>query len=275
MYGTIQSSAALSECEPLAAWRVNEDDSEESDHDGFQHEQEKYRRDEHSLVVDANKKGSTFSVGSGSANHAMEKRRATLLACWMAGPPARISFFALMLVLLMVLLGFLGYASLPTTMDNNNNIHIDNHADSANNLFGAARQIENVDTGLTVFPWKLQNDKNTGQEYYLGYLEFCGNESSGIYSYRTAQSATNVDPLEDCGKNPAPVIRILPRVHYRLILINTSDEATNIHIHNMHLSGVGIVDDVTRQGYPGSCLVYEWYIRDNADVGEFSLSTSG
>ena len=48
-----------------------------------------------------------------------------------------------------------------------------------------------------------------------------------------------------------------PKHHYRLVLVNNAHIDTNLHTHGLHVSGVGSVDDVTRNAKPGECLVYE------------------
>jgi len=68
---------------------------------------------------------------------------------------------------------------------------------------------------------------------------------------------------------PAPLIRMQPKRHYQLTLVNNAHIPTNLHTHGLHVSGVGSVDDVTRNVDPGQCLIYRYFILEDADVGTF------
>ncbi|KAG7344415.1 lipase class 3 [Nitzschia inconspicua] len=104
-------------------------------------------------------------------------------------------------------------------------------------------------------PWENRSD---GHLY--GILEFCsdGNET---YAYGVQG---NCVPGQ-----PSPLIRMKPKHHYHLILVNNAHIDTNLHTHGLHVSGVGSVDDVTRNVEPGYCLKYDYFIMDDADVGTF------
>lgn len=145
------------------------------------------------------------------------------------------------------------------------------------------------------FSWQKIEDEYDGSVYYLGFLEFCSIGEKQFF-YRTASSANSSLP---CGENAtaSPVIRIVPRTNYKLILINRSHQPTNLHTHGLHVAGVGMVDDVsgsvseliyanpnfnanliplnhffvqvTRNVDPGNCLEFHYRIKDNADVGTF------
>lgn len=99
-------------------------------------------------------------------------------------------------------------------------------------------------SSLERFYWRRISGGNT----YVGYLEFC-NIGNHTFFYRTAQSpniSTNstIIPCENSTSTVSPVIRIRPRTNYKLILINRSNQPTNLHTHGFHVSGVGIFDDV-------------------------------
>ncbi|CAJ1932625.1 unnamed protein product [Cylindrotheca closterium] len=121
-------------------------------------------------------------------------------------------------------------------------------------------------TSLESFQWRRVSNGN----FYVGYLEFC-NIGNDTFFYRTAVSPTNSSsiPCENSKSTVSPVIRIRPRMNYKLILINRSNQPTNLHTHGFHVSGVGISDDITRKVDPGFCLEYHYRIKDNADVGTF------
>lgn len=119
------------------------------------------------------------------------------------------------------------------------------------------------------------------QTQFIGYLLFCEVPSNPVGAQFVYQSVTT-DMMErsqspedfTCPQAPnhtlvSPVIRLVPGVRYTLVLINRSSEPTNIHTHGLHISGVGTVDDVTRIASPGSCLVYQYFVMNDADVGTF------
>jgi FtsP/CotA-like multicopper oxidase with cupredoxin domain len=122
---------------------------------------------------------------------------------------------------------------------------------------------------LEELPWSRAEDVD-GSFYFIGYLEFCSH-GNNTYFYR-ASTGMREDPSAPCSidtSTTSPLIRMLPRTNYKLILINRSNEPTNLHTHGLHVAGVGTVDDITRQVDPGNCLVYWYRIRDDADVGTF------
>jgi hypothetical protein len=117
-----------------------------------------------------------------------------------------------------------------------------------------------------VLPWKLVVNKTESEkDYYVGYLQVCNDGSGKPFSYRAVWDAVSASPCDDI--RHSPLIRMLPGKHYKLILINNAQEPTNLHTHGLHISGVGSVDDITRNVDPGSCLVYQYHILDTADVG--------
>jgi FtsP/CotA-like multicopper oxidase with cupredoxin domain len=76
-----------------------------------------------------------------------------------------------------------------------------------------------------VLPWRLTSERQSS-----GVLEFCsdGNETYGYGS------------LGDCiPGQPSPLIRMKPRHHYQLTLVNNAHIDTNLHTHGLHVSGVG------------------------------------
>lgn len=107
----------------------------------------------------------------------------------------------------------------------------------------------------TVLPWTETEDG-----IMVGALEFCS-DGNLTYSYGLVGKCV---PGQQ-----APLIRIRPEQRYRLTLVNTAHVDTNLHTHGLHVSGVGTVDDVTRNVEPGRCLVYEYYLLDDASVGTF------
>eukprot|EP00980_Cylindrotheca_fusiformis_P029981 scaffold24136_cov157-Cylindrotheca_fusiformis.AAC.3 len=142
---------------------------------------------------------------------------------------------------------------------------------------------------LPEFPWKRIEDDYDGSVIYIGYLELCSivdenvtTNRHPIFFYRAATSASSTLPCQTANTTDnttltittttttaAPVIRMNPRRNYKLILINRSHQPTNLHAHGLHVSGVGIHDDVTRNVDPGNCLEYHYRIKDNSDVGTF------
>lgn len=96
-------------------------------------------------------------------------------------------------------------------------------------------------SSLEHLQWRRISDGN----FYVGFLEFC-NIGNATFFYRTALSPTNASsiPCENSTSTVSPVIRISPRTNYKLILINLSNQPTNLHTHGFHVSGVGIYDDV-------------------------------
>eukprot|EP00934_Nitzschia_sp_Nitz4_P007329 Nitzschia sp. Nitz4//scaffold90_size81538//42510//44300//NITZ4_005321-RA/size81538-processed-gene-0.35-mRNA-1//1//CDS//3329560017//7319//frame0 len=117
-------------------------------------------------------------------------------------------------------------------------------------------------------------------EHYVGYLLLCDTVSiTGVkglvYQDLNPHFLDTHDSLNDTACPPptsdmvSPVIRMTPGIKYTLVLINESSEPTNVHLHGLHVSGVGMVDDITRIVESGDCLVYEYMIRDDADVGTF------
>lgn len=109
----------------------------------------------------------------------------------------------------------------------------------------------------TVLPWNQTADDDG---VFHGAIEFCS-DTNGNYAYGL--------PGRCVPGTPAPLIRMFPKHHYHLTLINTADLVTNLHTHGLHVSGVGSVDDVTRNVEPGECLLYKYYILEDADVGTF------
>ena len=74
-------------------------------------------------------------------------------------------------------------------------------------------------------PWEENTDG-----HFFGVLEFCsdGNET---YAYGL---------LGHCKPGqPSPLIRMKPKHHYHLILVNNAHIDTNLHTHGLHVSGVG------------------------------------
>jgi len=122
-------------------------------------------------------------------------------------------------------------------------------------------------SSLEEFQWRKISDKS--DKYFVGFLEFCS-IGDNVFFYRTASSSSPSSiPCENSTSTVSPVIRIRPRTNYKLILINRSNQPTNLHTHGIHISGVGIADDITRNVDPGYCLEYHFRIKDNADVGTF------
>jgi FtsP/CotA-like multicopper oxidase with cupredoxin domain len=107
----------------------------------------------------------------------------------------------------------------------------------------------------TVLPWT-----ETEGGLMVGALEFCSDRNQ-TYSYGLVGTCIP--------GQPAPLIRMLPEERYQLTLVNTAHVDTNLHTHGLHVSGVGTVDDVTRNVEPGGCLIYDYYIVDDASVGTF------
>jgi hypothetical protein len=95
-----------------------------------------------------------------------------------------------------------------------------------------------------VLPWQRVEDESDGSMYYVGFLEFCS-IGEKVFFYRAVSSANSSVPCENATSTVSPLIRMLPRTHYKLILINRSHQPTNIHTHGLHVPGVGIVDDVS------------------------------
>lgn len=127
--------------------------------------------------------------------------------------------------------------------DTSDNFVVDSISSS---IFSAAEQ----SSSFEVFRWRKVYDSDGS--YYVGYLEFC-NIGNDTFFYRTARSATveqggnaSFVPCEKSTSTVSPVIRMLPRTNYKLILINRSNQPTNLHTHGFHVSGVGIYDDVRR-----------------------------
>lgn len=127
---------------------------------------------------------------------------------------------------------------------------------------------------LETLPWKFIDDQE--EPYFLGYLEFCGSSASGVYGYQVpvendAHGSLNNDGnASECGPGSSPVIRIHPLNSYRLVLINKSDQPTNLHMHGLHAPGQGgESDDIVRMVSPGRCLSFSFKIRSSHDVGTF------
>jgi hypothetical protein len=99
-------------------------------------------------------------------------------------------------------------------------------------------------SSLEQLQWRRIADGN----FYVGFLEFC-NIGNDTFFYRAALSPSNKSstPCENSTSTVSPVIRIRPRTNYKLILINRSNQPTNLHTHGFHISGVGIFDDVRFQ----------------------------
>jgi hypothetical protein len=95
-----------------------------------------------------------------------------------------------------------------------------------------------------VLPWQRVEDELDGSMYYVGFLEFCS-IGEKVFFYRAVSSANSSVPCENATSTVSPLIRMFPRTHYKLILINRSRQPTNIHTHGLHVAGVGIVDDVS------------------------------
>jgi len=103
--------------------------------------------------------------------------------------------------------------------------------------------------------------RTSKKDHFVGVLEFCSNEDDNTFGYGLAG--------ECIPGQAAPIIRMQPKKNYQLTLVNNGHIDTNLHTHGLHVSGVGSVDDVTRNVEPGMCLVYQYYIPDDADVGTF------
>lgn len=138
----------------------------------------------------------------------------------------------------------------------------------------------------TVLPWHPQpnpptTNSNVTGDYFIGYMQLCeiswrDGQSKLVYQVASVNGTSNNNGTgtpSSCNLAPsslaAPLIRMTPGNHYTLILINNANEPTNLHTHGLHISGVRTVDDVTRSVPPGQCLVYQYYIANDADVGTF------
>lgn len=105
----------------------------------------------------------------------------------------------------------------------------------------SAQSVPDYDSSsLEHFQWR----RESGGNFYVGFLEFC-NIGNHTFFYRTAQSPTESIPCENSTSAVSPFIRLRARTNYKLILINRSNQPTNLHIHGFHVSGVGIYDDVS------------------------------
>jgi hypothetical protein len=78
---------------------------------------------------------------------------------------------------------------------------------------------------FTVLPWEERSD---GQ--FIGVLEFCS-DGNVTFGYGL---------LGECTPGqPSPLIRMKPKQHYQLTLVNNAHIDTNLHTHGLHVSGVG------------------------------------
>ena len=131
-------------------------------------------------------------------------------------------------------------------------------------------------------PWTLVKSENPQEEdYFIGYLQVCDTGKQS-FAYRVGHpadltsersKASNTTNISSClpTDGPSPLIRMVPGRIYKLVLMNfnSKSEPTNLHTHGLHVSGVGKVDDVTRNVEVGNCLVYEYRIPHISDVGTF------
>ena len=126
------------------------------------------------------------------------------------------------------------------------------------------------------FHWRRipheENDVDLNSASFIGYIRICisqNNTNSRQYVYQSVETS-DISIDDPCDSDqPSPLIRMNPGNHYRLILINHIDQSTNLHTHGLHISGIGIHDDITRSVDPGNCLVHEYRILDDADIGTF------
>jgi FtsP/CotA-like multicopper oxidase with cupredoxin domain len=78
---------------------------------------------------------------------------------------------------------------------------------------------------FTVLPWK----QNSHGEL-TAVLEFCS-DNNMTYGYGLFGQCIP--------GQPSPLIRMQPKKHYRLTLVNNAHIDTNLHTHGLHVSGVG------------------------------------
>lgn len=75
------------------------------------------------------------------------------------------------------------------------------------------------------------------------------------------------------GRVPAPTIKVCPGDHLTLHLVNALEDgaanATNVHVHGLHVSPRGLSDNVLRSVAPGDERVYEYDIRADHPSGTF------
>lgn len=75
------------------------------------------------------------------------------------------------------------------------------------------------------------------------------------------------------GRVPAPTIKVCPGDRLTVRLVNALGEgaanATNLHVHGLHVSPRGISDNVLRSVAPGDERVYEYDIRADHPAGTF------
>jgi hypothetical protein len=71
---------------------------------------------------------------------------------------------------------------------------------------------------------------------FFAVLEFCSN-GNDTFAY---------GPFRNCKPGqPAPLIRMKPKRHYHLTLVNNAHIDTNLHTHGLHVSGVGKKREIT------------------------------
>jgi hypothetical protein len=90
-------------------------------------------------------------------------------------------------------------------------------------------EISSNDASKSLFFTELAWKEGPDGRFYA-VLEFCsdGNET---YAY---------GPLRNCKPGqPSPLIRMKPKRHYHLTLVNNAHIDTNLHTHGLHVSGVG------------------------------------
>jgi hypothetical protein len=84
---------------------------------------------------------------------------------------------------------------------------------------------------FTELAWKQRSD---GRFYAV--LEFCS-DGNKTYAY---------GPHRNCKPGqPSPLIRMKPKHHYHLTLVNNAHIDTNLHTHGLHVSGVGKKSEMT------------------------------
>jgi FtsP/CotA-like multicopper oxidase with cupredoxin domain len=82
-----------------------------------------------------------------------------------------------------------------------------------------------LETVFPELPWEEDSDG-----HLHGVLEFCS-DGNKTYGYGV---------LGDCVPGqPSPLIRMKPKHHYHLTLVNNAHIDTNLHTHGLHVSGVG------------------------------------
>jgi FtsP/CotA-like multicopper oxidase with cupredoxin domain len=71
------------------------------------------------------------------------------------------------------------------------------------------------------------------------------------------------------GGLPGPTLRVKPGDTIRILLVNSLDQPTNLHVHGLHVSPEGNGDNVFLRVDPGQSFAYEHILRDDHPPGVY------